>query len=246
MFIRSVFLPTIICYLCISSSIVAKETKEDIAMFTLAQVPYGYNSETGKTTGFLYDILNEIMRESGVGQFNVIAPPKRIFSYVFRNKKVCSLLAGTPDVLSWFKAVEPIDYEIKVGVLPQKNVQVLNYVGLDGFSVAVPYGVEFDHQFENDESIDKVYPKRYSAGVRLLNAGRVDAIAGSISSILYNARIEGIPLSQFGTPLIFGTYNFNLFCTNNIEEETLKNLQQAILTLKSRGKIKRILSQYFD
>jgi len=224
----------------------AHSEKDDIAMLTLAQTPYGFTSTTGKTVGVLYDILNEIMVESGIGMYNAIAPSKRIYSYVERNKKFCSLFAGTPDALLNFTAIEPIGYEIDVGVLPRAGIDLSSYAQLEGIAVAVTYGVEFDKRFDADDSLSKVYPRTYLNGIRLFKAGRVDALAGSIPNILYSARQENVSRNDFDAPLIIKKLNIELFCTKDLDDKIRHRLQKAVKKLKSRGKIRSIINRYFD
>jgi len=43
-------------------------------MLTLSQIPYGFVTPDGNTTGVLYEILNNVIALSGVGKTNHIIP----------------------------------------------------------------------------------------------------------------------------------------------------------------------------
>ncbi|NQZ83421.1 MAG: transporter substrate-binding domain-containing protein [Colwellia sp.] len=234
-------------YFCVffSSSEQIKENKNDVIMITMEQIPYGYLSSEGKTIGVLYDILNEIIRDSGIGQVNQLMPPKRIFSYMMKKQKVCSLLAGVPSIVSNFDLIEPIGYELTAGILPKAGIKLVNYSDLKNITIAVPLGIKINSKFNSDASLIKVHPPEYLNAIRMLKKGRVDAIAGAVSNLLYIAKLEGMQLDVFDKPFVFSRIGVYLVCSKSLDKSIRNKLKQSVIRLKLAGIIQKTLDRYF-
>jgi len=223
----------------------AKETNSSFSMYTMEQVPYGYVDKNGKTSGVLFDILEQIILESGLELTNELAPTKRLEFILTTKNNGCTLLADVPNIRKNLDLVEPIDYELKVGVLPKVGVTLVDYASLKEKVLAVPRGIDFDEKFDNDIELLKVNPPTYLHGVRMLKAGRVDAVVGAISNIMFVAKVEGMFQDDFSAPLVFATNHVHLVCSKDINKGIRKKLKQAIISLKSKGSIQETLDKYF-
>jgi polar amino acid transport system substrate-binding protein len=220
--------------------------KSDIAMLTIDQMPYGYTSNGGKSTGVFYDILNEIMILSDIKSQNVITPSKRIYNLINSNTKICLLAADSPLLRTKLDGIEPINYFLQAGILPKKGVVLSDYSNLKGLTIAVPLGINVDDKFHNDKELTKVFPSQYLNAIKMLKINRVDAVAGAISTLKFIAKLEGMKEKELGSPLIFAQYNINLFCSNNILKKTRSKLKQAVITLRNKGRITEIFNNYFN
>jgi len=234
-------------YLCsfLSYSELNKKDEDSIAMLTMEQIPYGYLSPEGKHIGMLYDILNEIILESEVGQTNHLMPPRRIFLEMITKKKICTLAADVPSMVSNFDLIEPIGYELKAGVLPRAGIKIQNYSDLKKIIIAVPTGVNFDDQFDNDLDIIKAQPSEYVNAIRMLKKGRVDAIAGAINNLYFIAKMKNMPFETFDKPFTFQTNNIYLVCTSTISKASRQKLKNAVITLRENKRFEVILKRFF-
>ena len=236
----------------LSTSIYAHEVhsnsllESDIVILTMDQMPYGYSSDNGESTGVFYDILNEIVSVAGINSENIITPSKRIYNLINSNTKICTLAADTPLLMTKLDNIEPINYSLQAGILPKANIQLSDYSSLKDITIAVPLGINVDDKFYHDKNLTKVFPSQYANAMKMLKIGRVDAVAGAISTLRFIAKREGIKGKQLSNPLIFSQYNVHLFCSNNISKLTRNKLKQAVITLKNEGRITKILNQYFN
>jgi polar amino acid transport system substrate-binding protein len=219
--------------------------ESDITILTLDQMPYGYTSTIGESTGVFYDILNEIVILAAINSENVITPAKRIYNLINSNTKICTLAADTPLIMDKLDNIEAIDFFIQAGVLPKAGIELSNYSSLKGITIAVPSGINVDDKFHNDEHLIKVFPSQYSNAMKMMKINRVDAVAGAISTLRFIAKLEGIEGKELGKPFIFSQYNIHLFCSYNISEKTRNKLKEAVISLKGTGKITEILNKYF-
>lgn len=213
-------------------------------MMTMEQEPYGFKNAAGASSGVLYDILNEIILLSGVGNTNQIVPSKRLLSVMKNKTNACTIVADTPDVLANFVMISPIGYTVTVGILPSAGITLNDYSNLQGIIIAVPLGVYFNEKFHFDTSLTKVSPPQYVNAIGMLKKGRVDAVAGAISSLKYIAKKEGMTNKHFGTPFIFATNEMHLVCTKTLLMTTRKKLKQALIKLQQSERIKMIVESY--
>jgi len=223
----------------------AESSHEEVLMATMDILPYGFLSPEGQKIGALYDILNEVILESGIGRVNQLIPPVRIITYMLENKKVCTILADVPSVAPNFDLIEPIGHVVTVGILPKAGLTVTDYSDLKPLVIAVPLGVRFDDKFHNDTTLSKVFPPQYINAIRMIKAGRIDAIAGALGSLNYIAKAEGLTARDFARPLIFQKNSLYLVCTNGLSKNVRNKLKETVINLKKNKKIKSILKQYF-
>lgn len=203
-------------------------------------------SEENKKTGVLYEILKEIKKLTNNSKEIQLYPAKRILLSSKQNNKICSIAANTPDVIESFNLIEPIGFNVTVGILPISGIKLSEYSDLSDKIIAVPLGIIFDEKFHNDKSLNKVHPPAYINGIRMLKKGRADAVAGAIPMLKYIAKKENISKSFFDKPLIMFEASMYLICNKSIKKEETDILKDALKKLKSNGKTQQILDNYFD
>jgi ABC-type amino acid transport substrate-binding protein len=218
----------------------------NITMITMDQIPYGFRGTNGRTTGVLYDILNEIMIESGIEKKNEVLSPMRLIATMTTKNNVCTLVADTPEVISMFDVIEPIGYQLTAGILPRVGATLLNYSSLRKLTIAVPLGNYINEKFNNDNKLSIMASRNYSNAINLLKTGQVDAIAGAISTIRFVGKKEGMKTTDFGQPLLFSQNDIQLVCTKGLTKKVRRTLKNAVLKLKSNGEIQKIINGYFD
>ncbi len=225
---------------------ITSNAKDDIIMATMAQIPYGYKTVNEKTTGVLYEILNQIMVASDIESNNQLLPLNRLFTAMSTHKNMCSLTADTPQMLRTFDFIEPIGFPLNLGVLPKQGIVLDDYSSLKGISIAVPLGVYFDEHFANDRTLSIVSSRNYTNAVKMLKNGQVDAIAGAMTALRFIGEKEGMALTDFGSPLILSRNKVQLVCSRGLSIEIRNKLKNSVIELKSNGAIQKTLDDYFN
>jgi len=227
---------------------VKSDVKNTVTMTTMDQVPYGFKLDNGEFSGVTYDILNEIIRESGIGHADEITPAQRIVAQLNSNRKMCTLVADVPSVVSSYDLVEPIGYKLAVGILPIAGIDLIDYKDLNDLTIAVPLGADINDVIDVDVDIifSVVSPPQYLNAIRMMHIGRIDAVLGELSALRYIARTEGLTNDDFGTALILKHNELYLVCTYSISKQSRKRLKVATIKLKKNGIIKAILKRYFN
>jgi len=227
---------------------VAQDQHKTLKLQIMEQIPYGFVQSDQTTTGVLFEILQRISAQSSVSEPVEIVPLLRIYNDMVASKPICSLFADTPEVLASeaLILVEPLGFELQVGILPRKGILLHDYYDLTDRLIAVPLGIIFDDRFNNDDSLKKVVTRNYSNSIKMLKLRRVDAVAGALPALYYIAKLEGMTQQQIEAPLVFQRFNVHLICSDGVSDEKRSKLKQALLELKQQGDVKRILSRYFD
>jgi len=207
------------------------------------QIPYGYKDKDGNVTGVLFEVMNAIINASGIGEKHTLIPSKRLGVKLVSGSPVCVIVANTPDVTVQ-SLIAPIGYSLKMGILPSINSGITDYKSLTGKTVAVPLGIEFDSVFHNDKSIVKVSPPQYINGIKMLKAGRVDAVAGALVNLKRIATSVGMQDNDLAPPIILTQNKMYLICSETVLKTTRKKLKQTVIDLKSAGVISTILRRY--
>jgi len=212
-------------------------------MLTMDQVPYGYKDKEGNNTGVLFDVMNAIIAASGIGKKHTLIPSKRLGVKLVSGSPVCVIVANTPDVTTQ-SLIAPIGYSLKMGILPKIDRGITDYASLTGKTVAVPLGIEFDTVFHNDTSIIKVSPPQYINAIKMLKAGRVDAVAGALINLKKIATSIGMKDKDLAPPIILTQNEMYLICSEEVLITTRQKLKQTVINLKSAGVISTILRRY--
>jgi ABC-type amino acid transport substrate-binding protein len=228
----------------LATTLNAKESSHTLSIYTMEQIPYGYITQNGRASGLLFEILDKIILESGLEIQNELVPAKRLELELLSKRTVCTLLADVPNIKGRFDLVEPIGYEFQSGLLPKVGIKLDSYSSLKGKILAVPNGIEFYDKFDDDNELSKVTPPKFINAIRMLKAGRVDAIAGSISVLKYIAQREGMFNDDFGEPLIFTRNNIHLVCSKATDKRERSILKRAVINLKLNGTIQKLLDKY--
>ena len=219
---------------------------EDFLMVTMEQVPYGYVTKAEKSTGIWFEILNEIMLEGNIDKRNDIVPTKRLLRYINTNRNICTLIADERIGKDNYEFLEPIGQSLAAGVLPRKGIKLVKYEDLRGIIIAVPLGINFNDVFDADKTIKKVHPPQYLNAIRMFAKGRVDAVAGATSVLKQIAKQQGLSAEQFDEPFIFQDADVYLMCSRHIKSTIREKLKAAVIRLKEKGVIQKIINKYFS
>lgn len=172
----------------------------DLQIRTISAAPYGIY-EKGEFSGIYYELSNMLAKESGYTSDNFVYPYARIIK---------ELKTGKADISILFKYKELEEHVIYIKSLPAiKNVVIgLNNKtfskinDLKGSKIAYLRGAKFNNQIDNDASIEKFKTPDFNQGMKMLKAGRVDAVIGPIDALLTAAHKNGLSESDFNLPLI--------------------------------------------
>ncbi len=222
--------------------LIPEENSGKISFGVVALSPYAYRMEDGSRHGLLFETSELIIKDAGLSGDLHLLPIKRLLRNISNESIDCSLVAGTPKVKKTFRLIEAIGQEFMAGVFPRAGVSIKTYADLAGLIIAVPRGVMFDPLFDQDKSLKKFYAKGYDEAIKLLSLGRVDAVAGSLTTYEISAKADDIPNGDiFGRPLVFYKTPLWLGCSHNRPSaEKIDRLRSTVIKLRKNGTFNRV------
>ncbi len=173
-------------------------------------------------------------------------PIRRLLQEITDGRIDCSLIVGTPLVKKTYNLIEPLGEDLVAGILPHKSKMISSYEDIQDMTIAVPEGVIFYPRFDNDLAVNKIRTSGYDHALKLLALGRVDAVAGSVTTYQITANMLGPPFGNvLGDPLVFYKTGLWFGCSPKFKDsEAIALLRASITKLRDNGKIKNIFDSY--
>jgi len=228
------------------SACAAHATQDTIEIRTLGFPPYGINNQ-GELSGIYYDLANLIVANAGYSPNNQIIPYARI---------VKSIKFGGADLTIMYRNPTLDGYVDYLGALPSKSTVVIglqdNPFGkiaeLSGKKIAYIRGAKFTDQIENDKSIEKHLISSYAQGMRMLIAGRIDALMGPLHPIK-TAVSEFNEINhkkiQLGEPLVVETRSpWVQISKKRASYIDIEKLKQSFMELQRKNTFQTLKAKY--
>ena len=222
-----------------------------------SQLIYGIDldyrlSENGKTQ---YNALLKELEEQGLLFKSVIRPLRRSQASFKRDTKSCIF----PATISAIKANDtsfdnqkllqsiPID-QVSLRVFTQSEKPFVSSLDeLEGKKVAVVNGLNPDIFFP-DINMSVEFTANEEARVKMLDAGRIDAVLGFLPDVLLAAEALNLPPPIYDKELsVVSDEGVSFICHDTkMTRNFLKSTNKIIYKLKTNGKLRNILGPHSD
>lgn len=213
-----------------------------IKMVTIEAAPWASVDASGVVGGAFPAIVDEMAKRSGLPLVASTVPFARIDR---------ELEGGTQDctIILWNEARSRIVwrgesvYTMAFGVVARKDVKLEAYADLKPLTVSVVRNLAIDPTFDNDDTISKDYDKDYSMGLHKIAHRRLDAVAGAIPTILYQARRDNL-VAHLGETLVLTRIPLALQCSRNSPNVAhMERMNEALRMMRDDGSLDRILAE---
>jgi len=228
------------------SALSAHATEPIVRIGTIGLSPYGIN-EQGKVSGLYYDYANLLVGNAGYRSSNKIIPYVRIIK---------SLQFDDIDLTIMFPNPALENYVNYVSVLPAKQTIVVGLKGtsfnsiedLSGQRITYLRGAKFNQQIDSDTNIKKYLVSSYILGIRMLLAGRADAIIaplqsveGAISELEKTEKID----IELGKPLIVNIRSpWIQLSKKSSEAIDIERLRKSFRELENKNTFQQLKAKY--
>jgi polar amino acid transport system substrate-binding protein len=228
----------------LAGSVFGEEAKL-LKISTLDFPPYAINDGL-KPRGIYYDTANRLAREAGFQSNNTITPYARIKS---------ELKSGQTDMTIMFKYQDLEDHVIYVAPLKNLKIVVIALNGttfkstesLKGKKIAYLRGANFSRVIDDDPDILKHKTADFLQGVKMLMAGRVDAIIGPMAPIISAAANVNRGENLFGDPLLLTERTpWVQISKKSAERISAEQLRSIYDDLDRRGVLNTIRNRYLN
>jgi len=218
---------------------------ETVNFVTFDLVPYALSDDPDGRLGLFVDINKAIAIRAGVTFTDTVLPIARALKNLERGLSDCAVFVLTPWSKVEFTPVAEVLNRFDVIIVPRTGLSTSRIEDLHGQRLALPRGSFRDLPISTDPDIQQVLTNGYKQSVRLLKAGRVDAIIGSELSILFYFSIEKMTPNDIGDAFTFERNQLWLQCAKgHLSEETITKLQQTTTSLRMEGVFDKLIKQY--
>lgn len=212
---------------------------------TIKSEPFGFEDGAGKG-GMMYEIGNLIAETAGLQYENRVVPYART---------VLSLREGSADMVLRFNNDELTRVAIQVAPVLPLPTMVMGRAGNDfrhleqlrGLTVAMSRSFPGDRRVTDNPTLRLYLTDSNEHSVRMLFAGRVDAVLGSDVG-LYGAasKLQHDP-GDFGQPIMLEPQYFWLHLSRKTADPaTVAALKTAVEQLRRDGRIEQIFRRYLN
>ncbi len=227
---------------------VALRAAEPVQVYAIA-LDYRLNEEGTKH----YNRLLKAAQEKGLNFEVTVRPLKRSHSSFKSDDSSClfpgsihALMANDPDYAGLkLIASDPVDY-VSLRVLTNRNRKVISSTDeISGKRVAILNGMNLEQLLGHVRVELESTPSEYIS-LKMLEAGRLDALLSFTPDILLAAEDLGLPVPRFDEKLaLLRDEGASLICRDNlVNREFVKGFNSILKNLKKSGELQRILGKY--
>ncbi len=218
---------------------------ETVRFATFDFAPYALRDDPDGRLGLFVDIDRAIAARANITITDRVLPIARALKDLERGVSDCSVFVLTSWSEDNFIPVAQINDRLETVIVTRRGLTINSIEDLHGHRLAIPRGSFRDLPISTDPEIRQVFTNGYEQSVRLLKAGRTDAIAGSELSILHYLSIEKMNREDIGEVFPFERKQLWLQCARDqLSSEMISKLQQATDSLRMEGVFDDLLRRY--
>jgi polar amino acid transport system substrate-binding protein len=217
----------------------------ELKFITLEVAPWAYyDYEENSYAGIFSDVVTEIERRTGFTIKIVLSSFgfSRINRELGAGRQDCTMVILQEERKDMVVLGETL-FDHSMGVIAKKGVRLNQYEDLYDLTISVHEVLSVEGQFMDDKRLNKEFDVDYSAGLRKIQHGRLDAIAGAISTIEYLARKNGMA-GVLGKPLVLNQEPIYLQCSTKSKKlQYIDGVNKAIRSIKKDGTLEKIINR---
>ena len=156
-------------------------SEKNIEIRTIGFPPFGINHQ-GELSGIFYDLANLVIENAGYTANNQISPYARIIKEIKVGKIDLTIMFRHGELDPYVQYIAPLPAH-KTVIIGLQDSSFKSMADLSGKKVTYLRGSKFSYKIANDKTIIKYPVKNFIQGIKMLNAGRVDAIIGPLLTI---------------------------------------------------------------
>lgn len=235
--------PGVFALLVLALSWMGGARAADLKFITIGAAPWASMDAAGQPAGAFPAIVREIARRSGHRIAISIHPFARIDRELETGAQDCTIILWSAARARMVERGEDV-YLMTFGVIAGKGVKLASYDDLFPLTISVVRNLSIDPRFDRDTQLRKDLDKDYTIGLHKIAHRRLDAIAGAIPTILYQAKVEGLT-DVLGERLVMNRIPLALQCASRSPNlHLMPELNAVIRRMRDDGSLGRILAEH--
>lgn len=218
---------------------------ESMKFISIEVAPWAYlNEGQYKHVGIFPDIVEEIERRTGYTIEVTITPFtfERVNRELMIGRQDCTIVIQDEEREDFVLVGEKL-FDHMMGVVAIKKYPLKIYPDLYDLTISTHKSLIITKKFFNDDKLKKEFDVNYDIGLRKIKHGRVNAVAGAISTIQYLAKNNNIE-DMLGEPLILKLEPVSLQCSKKSKNiDLIESVNDAIRKMKVDGTLEKIMAK---
>jgi ABC-type amino acid transport substrate-binding protein len=196
--------------------------------------------------GVFFELAQQLAQQAGIALDPVVVPYARAATLLARGEVDLMFSIDTARMRRTAVAGVHLSME-EVVVLTPRGVTVGSLADLRGKTVGRLRDADYDDAFAADAAIIKYDTASYEQELRMLLKGRIDAVIGVRSALLYALKEIGVAPTRLAPPWVLRQAPLALFMTQRVRDsEAGAALQAACQVLAERKAMATLIARYMD
>ncbi len=226
-------------------------TAAELMVIAEDNAPFSF-TENGKTTGFLTDLFHEMSKQARIPipeDGILILPWARGYGNLQSRDNVIlfptARIAERENLFQWIGPIMTVDHVLIA--LKGTDIDITDIKNHKGKHLIAVLRQDVNEQFLLQNGTDSTHLKRLNSleqGIRMLKAGRVDAMAYNGTVLAHTIRTIGFDPDEFKSLGVLSSYDLYYAASKNMPTTTVRKLQEAIDQLKVDGRVNELIHNY--
>lgn len=215
----------------------------DLRLITIDAAPWASIDAERNAVGAFPDLVKEMERRTGHRIAVSVHPFARIDRELETGAHDCTIILWNEARSRIVERGEDV-YLMTFGVVANKGVKLAAYDDLYPLTISVVRNLAIEPRFDSDPALRKDFDKNYALGLQKIAHHRLDAVAGAIPTIKYQAKIDGLT-DILGDTLVMTRIPLALQCSRKSPNPgILDELNRVIREMRADGTLARILAAH--
>ncbi|GAB3268140.1 substrate-binding periplasmic protein [Chitinimonas naiadis] len=220
----------------------AQAAENRLRLGVIAVAPYGYEDNQGKPDGAFYQLMQRLAQRAGLPADTALYPPARLYALMQHHQldmAISSLRLDQQMGMSNLGKVAEMEgillYRQQLPIAPKALPDFKPYL-IGRLTNSCPVLQREGYRYYDLSD--------YKQGVRMLAAGRLDALCGDSGALGHMTRAELGSGQAFAPPFVFLRTDVYVFANPTLSPAVREKLANSMAALNREGETLRILDRY--
>lgn len=208
----------------------------------IAVPPYGYENSRGQPDGAFYQLTLRVAQQAGIPADAALYPPARLYALMQYHQLDLAISSlpldkqmGMSNLGKLMQMEGVLLYRRQLPITPHALADFKPYL-IGRLTNSCPVLQREGHRYYDLSD--------YKQGVRMLAAGRLDALCGDSGALGYLVRSEYGKGQSFAPPFVFLWTDVFLFANPALSADVRNKLAASVASLNREGETLRIVGRY--
>ena len=205
--------------------------------------PFGMTRD-GVQGGIVHDLAQAISQAAGIPFTYTLLPLPRLLDALGSGTVDATILLPAEKTLQITDALAEVVPVVNI-VLPKAGLPLARYEDLQGRTIGILRGGNYDDRFAADPGIRKHEIPSYASGVSMVKEGRIDGMIGPEIGLYYDLKKAGVSRSDFSPHYVVNTRPLVLLVGKAMTDPaTRARLKEASEAINRSGSAAGIVEGY--